>query len=181
VEDVSSWKINYGERGDNRKTIHSFISDREKYNHRLTIPMLAVPGRMKPDNLNDHQLLALWAADCAEHVLETFTDAEPDDDRPRAAIAAARDWVRGVLRMTDARAAAFAAHAAARDTNSESARFVARAAGHAAATAHVAAHAQHAAGYALKAASDVDNERDWQRKHLATHLRPQFFPDGRGG
>ena len=38
-----------------------------------------------------HQLLALWAAQCAEHVLAIFTDAERNDERPIAAIAAARD------------------------------------------------------------------------------------------
>jgi len=32
VENVYSWKINCGGRGDNRKKIHSVISDRVKYN-----------------------------------------------------------------------------------------------------------------------------------------------------
>jgi hypothetical protein len=30
-----------------------------------------------------HQLLALWAADCAEHVLHLFEDVQPSDPRPR--------------------------------------------------------------------------------------------------
>lgn len=30
-----------------------------------------------------HQLLALWAADCAEHVLPFFAAVAPDDPRPR--------------------------------------------------------------------------------------------------
>ncbi len=34
----------------------------------------------------DHRLLALWAADCAEHVLPLFEAERPDDDRPRRAI-----------------------------------------------------------------------------------------------
>jgi len=34
VENVYSWKINCGGRGDNRKQIHSFISDRVKYRYR---------------------------------------------------------------------------------------------------------------------------------------------------
>ena len=29
-----------------------------------------------------HQLLALWAAECAEHVLPLFTAVAPDDPRP---------------------------------------------------------------------------------------------------
>jgi hypothetical protein len=34
----------------------------------------------------DHQLLALWAALCAEHVLDLFESARPLDPRPRRAI-----------------------------------------------------------------------------------------------
>ena len=102
----------------------------------------------------------LTAFDCL------FVDAVPDDERPRAAIAAARDWVDGKIKMTDARKAAFAAHAAARETDNHAACFAARAAGHAAATAHVADHAKHAAAYALKAVSNIDAERQWQREQL---------------
>src|SRR6185312_10583804 len=53
----------------------------------------------------DHQLLAIWAADCAEHVLHLFEQARPEDDRPRRAIEHARAWARGEVRMTEARAA----------------------------------------------------------------------------
>lgn len=56
--------------------------------------------------------------------------------------------------MTEARVAAFAAHAAARDASQAAAQFAARAAGHAAATAHVATHAPHAYAYATKAKTD---------------------------
>ena len=122
----------------------------------------------------DHQLLALWAAACAEHVLDVFSAVEQNDDRPAAAIAAARNWVRGDLPMVDARKAAFAAHAAARGTDSPFACFAARSAGHAAATAHVAEHAKHAAAYALKAVVDAETERDWQFEQLPEHLRPQL-------
>jgi len=41
---------------------------------------------------DDHHLLALWAADCAEHVLPLFLRERPGDDRPRQAIVAARGW-----------------------------------------------------------------------------------------
>ena len=136
---------------------------------------------MNRDEYSDHQLLALWAVQCAEHVLAIFTDAERNDERPIAAIAAARDWVHGELAMGDARKAAFAAHAAARAANDQPACFVARAAGHAAATAHVADHAQHAAAYALKAVTDVDAEREWQRQQLPAHLHSQLFPESRVG
>jgi len=44
VENVSSWKISCGGRGDNRKKIRSFISDRVKY---ITLSP-PVQKRLKP-------------------------------------------------------------------------------------------------------------------------------------
>lgn len=137
----------------------------------------------------DHKSLALWAADCAEHVLPYFEEKYSEDDRPRKALEAGRAWARGELAMSKAREAAFAAHAAARDANDAAARATARAAGHAAATAHVADHARHAAAYAVKAATvaaipaHADDataaERDWQYRHLPEHLRLAAFPPSR--
>ncbi len=125
---------------------------------------------------DDHKLLALWAADCAEHVLHYFEEAYLEDDRPRRAIEAVRAWVRGELPMVKARQAAFASHAAARAAKNQAAQFAARAAGHAAATAHVATHAPHAAKYAVKTAEDSEQEFDWQYQHLPEHLRSFVFP-----
>jgi len=123
----------------------------------------------------DQGLLALWAADCAEHVLPLFEQMHPQDDRPRQAIEAARAWVRGEIPSGAARAAAVAAHAAARTADEGAARAVARAAGHAAGTAHMLGHAQHAAAYAVKAvfAAEADSatEREWQRRRLPKNLR----------
>src|SRR5512132_4226537 len=87
----------------------------------------------------DHQLLALWAAACAEHVLHLFESVQPSDIRPRRAIAQIRAWTRAEIRMSDARAAGGHAMAAAR-TLSGAARHAAFAAGQAAVVAHVAAH-----------------------------------------
>ena len=63
----------------------------------------------------DHHLLALWAADCAEHVLHNFESLRPDDHRPRRAIELARAWGRGEVSMTEARNAGGHAMGAARD------------------------------------------------------------------
>src|SRR4051794_36828798 len=98
-----------------------------------------------------HRLLALWAADCAEQVLHHFERVARDDHRPRAAIEAARAWVRGEMRMMDAKHAAGAANAAARDA-SGAAKLAALAAGQAAVVPHVAAHDLGAAAYAIRAA-----------------------------
>ncbi len=129
--------------------------------------------------MQDHKALAIWAADCAEHVLPYFEKMCPKDDRPRKAIEAGRAWERGAITVGEARKAALAAHAAARDVNQAAARAAARSAGQAAATAHVAGHAPHAADYAVKAAeaAGVSNERDWQYKRLPKHLRPIVFQD----
>lgn len=61
----------------------------------------------------DHRSLVLWATDCAAHVLPYFEEKYPKDDRPRRAVEAGRAWVRGEITLSEARAAAFAAHAAA--------------------------------------------------------------------
>ena len=136
------------------------------------------PAPDKRPNEQDHRLLALWAADCAEHVLPYFEEKYPKDDRPRKAIEAARAWTRGEIRVSEARTAALAAHAAARDADDAAARAAARAAGHAAATAHVAGHARGAALYAVKvaAASGATAESDWQYRRLPEHLRPLTSP-----
>ncbi|MFC6824687.1 putative immunity protein [Halopelagius fulvigenes] len=135
----------------------------------------------------DHRTLALWAADCAERVLPYFEAERPNDSRPRDGIEAARAWVRDEIGVSEARDAAFAAHAAARDVERSAAREAARAAGHAAATAHVADHAPHAGTYAVKAAAATadaaadttapESEREWQRRQLPKHLRPVAFGD----
>ena len=135
-----------------------------------------------------HHLLAIWAADCAEHVLHFFEQARPDDDRPRRAIELARAWARGEITMTQARTAAGHAMGAARDL-SGAAREAAYAAGQAAAVAHVAAHELGAAAYAIKAvrAAAPDDERDeagraecrWQRAQLPSEIRGLVLDDQR--
>jgi len=135
-----------------------------------------------------HQLLALWAASCAEHVLGLFESARPEDPRPRAAIEHARGWVHGEVKMMQARTAAGRAQAAARDLRG-AARHAAYAAGQAAVVPHVAAHELGAAAYAIKAARagapDGDAERAgrlecrWQREQLPEAIRELVLDDQR--
>jgi len=128
------------------------------------------------EKLKENQkILALWAADCAEHVLKYFEKRFPEDKRPRNTIKSARLWARGKIKCGEARKAALAAHAAARKCpHFSTAQFAARAAGHAAATAHVAGHAIHAANYTSKTsnAKGISGEREWQYHHLPKSLRP---------
>jgi hypothetical protein len=136
----------------------------------------------------DHRLLALWAADCAEHVLRHFELVRSKDDRPRRAIDLGRAWARGKVSWWEARSAGGHANAAARDL-SGAARHAAYAAGQAAAVGHVAAHELGAAAYAIKAAKAAapeDNrveagrlECQWQRAQLPREIRDLVLDDQR--
>ncbi len=137
---------------------------------------------------DDHHLLAVWAADCVQHVLHFFEETQPLDDRPRRAIEKARSWARGEIKMSQARIAAGEANDAARDL-SGAAREAAHAAGQAAAVAHVAAHELGAAAYAIRAvrAAAPKDKRDeagrlecqWQRAQLPEKIRELVLDDER--
>lgn len=136
----------------------------------------------------DHHLLALWAASCAEHVIDLFESARPDDPRPRDAIEQARAWVRGDRGMMQARGAGGHAMGAARDLRGAP-RYAAYAAGQAGCVAHVAAHDLGAAAYAIKAAcaaastgeEEVTRRREcqWQRGQLPHAIRELVLDDQR--
>lgn len=133
---------------------------------------------------DSHQLLALWAANCAEHVLHNFEDYQPSDTRPRDAIDATRAWATGALKMMDARARGGHAMGAARPLQG-AARYAAYAAGQAACVGHVSEHALGAATYAIKSARAADPgnasagriERDWQRERLTAQIRALVLED----
>ena len=137
---------------------------------------------------DDHRLLSLWAALCAEHVLHLFESVQPADPRPRQAIVQIRAWVRGEITMSQSRAAGGHAMAAARVLTG-AARHAAFAAGQAAVVAHVAAHELGAAAYAIKAARaavpavEAENagrlECRWQREQLPDAIRDLVLDDQR--
>lgn len=140
---------------------------------------------------DDHRLLAMWAAECAEHVLHIFEASRPGDDRPRLAIEAARAWARDEIKMMRARDCAGAAQDAARELNgiSEAARMAALAAGQAAVVAHVAAHELGAAAYAIRAVIESEpkagreaaraRECQWQRERVPEGIRELVLDDQR--
>ena len=137
---------------------------------------------------DSHRLLAIWAADCAAHVLHYFEDAQPGDDRPRRAIEMGRAWSRGEVAMMQSRAAGGHAMAAAR-VLAGAAREAAFAAGQAACVPHVAEHELGAAVYAIRAAraaapaGDRDEagrrECAWQREQLPDAIRELVLDDQR--
>jgi hypothetical protein len=125
----------------------------------------------------DERTVRLFAADCAERVLPFFEKERPNDDRPRKAIQASRDYANGVIDAAAwdaARAAAWdaaraAAWAAAWDAAMAAAWAAARAAAMAAAWAAARAAAWAAAwDAAMAAARDAawDAERAWQSSRL---------------
>jgi hypothetical protein len=142
-------------------------------------------GTLTEDN---HRLLSLWAALCAEHVLHFFETERPGDLRPRYAIEQAKAWTRGEIAMSEARAAGGHAMAAAKNLKGAS-RYAAYAAGQSAVVAHVAAHELGAAAYAIKAAraavaqDECENtgklECLWQRNHLPDSIRELVLDDER--
>jgi hypothetical protein len=121
-------------------------------------------------------------------VLHFFEQAQPNDNRPRRAIEQAHAWVRGEITMSQARKAAFAANAAAREV-SGAAKQAALAAGQAVAVAHVAAHELGAAAYAIRsvcAAAPEDGREEagrlecqWQRARLPSKIRELVLDDQR--
>jgi immunity protein 5 of polymorphic toxin system len=127
--------------------------------------------------VNIERDLRLFAVDCAERVLHLFEHKCPNDDRPRKAIQAARDFANGKIdaaaRAAAGAAAGDAAWAAARAAAGDAARAAARAAAgdaardaaRAAAGAAAWAAARAAAGAAAWAAAWAA-ETKWQKEHF---------------
>jgi hypothetical protein len=134
-----------------------------------------------PQSLNEaeRRIVAAWAADCAERVVGLFEAEAPADSRPRDAIARARAFGRGELDTADEIRRRFANGGAAREVRAPSAVAAARAAGQAAAVAHMGAHALGAAAYAAKAAglaapdrpNAVGDEIRWQLDHMSPAVK----------
>jgi hypothetical protein len=136
----------------------------------------------------DKRTLRHFAADCAEQVLPIFERERPDDDRPRKAITAARDFADGKISAAARAAARAAAWDAAGDAAGIAARVAARAAARAAAGAAAWDAAGDAAGDAARAAARAaawdaagDGARAWQADRLLVHvggLNPADFVGG---
>jgi hypothetical protein len=120
-----------------------------------------------------HRQLIKWARACAKHVFPLI--GEDIDERLKIAMLVAEKWEKGKASVGDARNAAVNAHAAARESSGPIAIAVARAAGHAVATAHMADHSLGGAIYALKAVKmagkSIAAERKWQNAQLPTEIR----------
>lgn len=127
-------------------------------------------GPMKKEQ---HRQLIRWACDCAEHVLPLFHGET--DDPLKNAFNVAQKWITGNATVGEARKAALKAFAVAKESSDQTSAYVARAAGHAVATAHMADHSLGAANYALKAVKNsggsIEMEMDWQENQLPSEIK----------
>lgn len=86
--------------------------------------------------------LANWCISyCETCILPIYEKDCPDDARPRNALAAAREWLGGKIKLPQAKAVILDCHAAARELeNNPTAQACARAIGQCASTIHSASH-----------------------------------------
>ena len=136
---------------------------------------------LSPQSLSeaDRRIVAGWAADCAERVLDLFEAEQPADPRPRDAIARARAFARGELDAAGEIRRRFIAGRAANAVTSAQAVAAARATAQASGVAHMGAHALGAAAYASKAVgiaaedqpSAASDEITWQLEHMTPEVR----------
>jgi len=126
-----------------------------------------------PLKKEQHYQLIQWACECAEHVLHLY--GKVVDQRLLNAIEVAKAWKQGRASVGDARKASSSAIAVANESSNKTATAVARAIGHAVATAHMADHSLGPAWYALKAVKSaggsIDEERKWQDEQLPQEVR----------
>ena len=115
-----------------------------------------------------HIQLMNWACECAENVLPLL--GEHPYERLKNALLIAKEWVNEKATVDAARKASLGAIAVANESSNPIEIAVARAVGHAVATAHMADHSLGAALYALKALKNagksIGAERIWQKEQL---------------
>ena len=126
-----------------------------------------------PLTKQQHVLLMKWAIECSKHVLTL--SSENLDPALIQALETAKAWMQGEASVGEARKASAKCHAVARETNDPVLVAVARAIGHAVATAHMADHSLGPAWYALKAVKcaggSIEKEREWQNEQLQPEIR----------
>ena len=128
----------------------------------------------------DRRLVAAWAADCAERVLELFEAEVSDGGRSRALIDRTRAFARGDLNTAEEIRRRFTGGVDKGDVKTPAAKAAARAFGQAVAISHMGAHALGAAAAYAAQAIDlaspdnpeaIESEIDWQLDHMSEEVR----------
>jgi hypothetical protein len=128
----------------------------------------------------EHHQLAQWALNCVWHGM-TVLEVHGVEERIADALNTVQQWINGSASVGEIRKVAVVAHAAARASEDEVQKNLARAAGHAVATAHMADHAPGAAAYVLKACkltggdTLVEQELAWQQTQLPVGVRERVL------
>jgi len=122
--------------------------------------------------IEQHRQLIIWACKCAEHVFPLLS--EELDERLKSALFMAKEWEKNKATVGDARTASINSIAVASESSDPVTIAIARAIGHAVATAHMADHSLGAALYALKAVRaagrSTDAEKEWQNEQLPPEI-----------
>jgi len=109
---------------------------------------------------------------CVKHVIELSGEIKPDLEE---ILSVAESWANGNASVGETRKAAVRAIALANASTDSAKTAIARAAGHAVATAHMADHSLGGAMYGLRAVSllgaSVEAERKWQNDQLPEEIR----------
>jgi hypothetical protein len=117
-------------------------------------------------------MLMKWSVKCVEHLLPL---AGNHGHEISGILAVGLNWEKGNATVGDARKAAVRAIALANASTDPVRTAIARAAGHAVATAHMADHSLGGAMYGLKAVNlsgnSVGQERKWQNEQLPQEIR----------
>jgi len=124
-------------------------------------------------NKEQHRLIISWACNCVDHILPLFDYG--NNERLKTILNVGTEWKNGIASTGDARKASMVAITIANETSDQVSIAVARAVGHAVATAHMADHSLVAATYALKATqlagNSIDDELKWQNDRLPVEIR----------
>ncbi|SHG18985.1 putative immunity protein [Pedobacter caeni] len=120
-----------------------------------------------------HQQLINWAHDCAVHILPLFVG--DIDEQLNDVLSIAKAWENGQSSVAEARNSSLQAIAVANELSNPVSIAIARAVGHAVATAHMADHSLRTAEYALKAVKaskgSIEKERAWQDEHIPAGVK----------
>lgn len=92
-------------------------------------------------NEQNHKTMVLWAFEFAEETVRKLHDSYPDDNRPENAVATAKLWASGRVKMPEAQRAILQVHAMAKEIHSPEDIALCHAVGQACGTVHAVGHA----------------------------------------
>jgi hypothetical protein len=128
--------------------------------------------------MTELRVVARYVAETAEELLPIFESANPDDPRPRAAVAAAWLFVDGAPRTKLQRIASLNAHRAAKTAPTEVSRLAAQAAGDAASAAYLHPIAKaHQVGHILRAAANAAHIQEMMEAEMVRRARQRATPE----